>query len=59
VDGESAKRGWKHIECKKADGGRHEVGGAKELYLKCPKSQLVWALDVRLIVRFKRFVVQK
>lgn len=43
----------------KAVGGRHEVGGTMELYLTCPKSRLVWAFDVRLIVRFDRFVVQE
>jgi hypothetical protein len=43
----------------KAVGDQHEVGGTKELYLKYPKSGLVWALEVRLIVRFERFVVQK
>jgi hypothetical protein len=43
----------------KAVGDQHEVGGTKELYLKYPTSGLVWALEVRLIVRFERFVVQK
>lgn len=43
----------------KADGGRYEIEGTMELYLTCPKSQLAWAFDVRLIVRFERFVVRK
>ena len=43
----------------KADGGQHEIGGTMELYLRCQKGRLIWAFDVRLIVRFERFVVQK
>lgn len=43
----------------RADGGQHEIGGAMELYLKYPKSRLVWAFDVQLIVRLTVIVVQE
>ena len=42
----------------KADGGRHEIGGTMELYLRCQNGRLIWVFDVRFIVRFDRFAVQ-